>query len=420
MGGITVGNNALDIFYSYDIRGQLLEERRNGASVCYAYDKAGNRILKADVQGDVRYLYNEKNQLLIEEGIGEKKQFSYDRQGGIIEEKGSAGIRLFSYNGRHQQTKVKTEKGDVQENHYDAEGLRFELLENGRRTSFVYHDGELLHEERREENQTSYHPGVGIDAFQRGQRLSYYHRDEQLSTALIISEHGEIQNSYQYDAFGAEVEATEQFSNRSRYTGQQYDELTGQYYLRARYYNPVLGRFMQEDTYWGDGLNLYVYCGNNPVIYCDPSGFTALTDEGYFVYGLFDSGTDTPYYIGITNDVDRRRQEHINTGRLNVESTEKYPVVGELNILKEDVTYGQARGYEQFYIEEYDTRHGVRGIGGPSQDNRQNINNSYDTNRTDDRAMCFNETYNRMKEEKSKMNANNEENTYGGENPCKK
>ena len=45
---ITTGNNALDISYNYDVRGQLLEERRNGASVCCAYDKAGNRIRKTD------------------------------------------------------------------------------------------------------------------------------------------------------------------------------------------------------------------------------------------------------------------------------------------------------------------------------------------------------------------------------------
>jgi len=57
------------------------------------------------------------------------------------------------------------------------------------------------------------------------------------------------------------------------YTGQQYDQEMGQYYLRARYYNPVIGRFTQEDVYRGDGLNLYTYCKNNPVTYYDPSGF---------------------------------------------------------------------------------------------------------------------------------------------------
>ena len=273
LGDIISGSNALDLSYVYDVRGQLLEERRNGASVCYAYDKAGNRIRKTDVQGEIRYLYNEKNQLTAEESPADRKQFSYDHQGGIIEEKNSAGIRLFSYNSRHQQTRVETENGNVQENRYDAEGLRFELLENGRRTSFVYHDGELLQEEGREEQGTSYHLGAGMEAFRRGQELSYYHRDEQLSTTFITGRHGDVLNSYQYDAFGVPLETTEQLNNRIRYTGQQYDELTEQYYLRARYYNPVAGRFMQEDVYQGDGLNLYAYCHNNPVVYYDPSGY---------------------------------------------------------------------------------------------------------------------------------------------------
>ena len=48
--------------------------------------------------------------------------------------------------------------------------------------------------------------------------------------------------------------------------------MTQQYYLRARFYNPVIARFTQEDTYRGDGLNLYAYCANNPVFYVDPSG----------------------------------------------------------------------------------------------------------------------------------------------------
>ena len=60
--------------------------------------------------------------------------------------------------------------------------------------------------------------------------------------------------------------------NRFKYTGQQLDPVTQQYYLRARFYNPVIARFTQEDTYRGDGLNLYAYCANNPVYYVDPSG----------------------------------------------------------------------------------------------------------------------------------------------------
>ena len=65
----------------------------------------------------------------------------------------------------------------------------------------------------------------------------------------------------------------------------QYDQLTGQYYLKARYYNPVIGRFTQMDTYLGDGLNLYAYVQNNPVRYVDPSGHCAKCSKENGVSG---------------------------------------------------------------------------------------------------------------------------------------
>lgn len=80
-------------------------------------------------------------------------------------------------------------------------------------------------------------------------------------------------NRYQYDAFGNTVEAVEKVQNRFRYVGEQYDQVTGQYYLRARFYNPLVSRFKQEDTYISDGLSLYSYVQNNPVKYYDPSEF---------------------------------------------------------------------------------------------------------------------------------------------------
>lgn len=81
-----------------------------------------------------------------------------------------------------------------------------------------------------------------------------------------------VLNYYEYDAFGNTIRCEEQVHKRFRYTGEQYDILTGQYYLRARYYNPVIARFTQEDTYYGDGLNLYEYCRNNTITYKDPTG----------------------------------------------------------------------------------------------------------------------------------------------------
>ncbi len=108
--------------------------------------------------------------------------------------------------------------------------------------------------------------------------------DEQGSTAYITGNDGHAENCYLYDAYGNVLESRESIDNRILYTGQQCDQETGQYYLRARYYNPAAGRFLQEDTYRGDGLNLYAYCANNPVMYYDPSGHEAC---GCFLSSTF-------------------------------------------------------------------------------------------------------------------------------------
>ena len=78
-----------------------------------------------------------------------------------------------------------------------------------------------------------------------------------------------------HDAFGNFTLKEETIENRFAFTGEQYDPVSQLYYLRARFYSPAIARFMQEDTYYGDGLNLYSYCHNNPVMYVDPSGHYA-------------------------------------------------------------------------------------------------------------------------------------------------
>ncbi|MBD5463888.1 MAG: RHS repeat-associated core domain-containing protein [Lachnospiraceae bacterium] len=121
--------------------------------------------------------------------------------------------------------------------------------------------------------------GLGLSHVQTLNDGIYHacHQDEQGSTAYITGNGGAVENCYDYDAFGNVHEQKEGIENYIRYRGQQHDQEAGQYYLRARYYSPVIGRFTQEDTYRGDGLNLYAYCGNNPVMYYDPSGHNQIT-----------------------------------------------------------------------------------------------------------------------------------------------
>ncbi|MFR1885501.1 RHS repeat-associated core domain-containing protein [Blautia sp.] len=260
--------------YQYDCMDRLIEEKYDGKPVKYIYDRCGNRLVKVDSDGKEEYNYNRKNQLISHKKGTESVEYRYDLQGNILEEVDGRGKTEYYYNAFNQQTFVLMKDGGAQENWYDAEFLRAEVAENGCRSRFLYYNGELLAEsELNDTVRNRYILGYGVAASWQKEGYHSYHLDEQNSTAYITDSGRRIENSYQYDAFGVIREKNENVYNRILYTGQQYDQVTGQHYLRARYYNPVLGRFLQEDVYRGDGLNLYVYCENNSVIYYDPSGY---------------------------------------------------------------------------------------------------------------------------------------------------
>ena len=209
----------------------------------------------------------------------------------------SDGEMSYLYDGFGRLEQVTKADGSFQKNHYDAEGLRAEMEENGQLVKFLYNeDREAAAEEESDGNVIRYIRGLGLISSDSEKAKTYYHyvSDEQGSITHVINgedkESGELPqenvqpqvlNHYEYDAFGNTVSCEEQVHNRFRYTGEQYDPLTGQYYLRARYYNPVIARFTQEDTYYGDGLNLYTYCQNNPILYHDPTGHGTKENSPY-------------------------------------------------------------------------------------------------------------------------------------------
>ncbi|MTI66246.1 MAG: RHS repeat-associated core domain-containing protein [Firmicutes bacterium] len=104
----------------------------------------------------------------------------------------------------------------------------------------------------------------------------------------LTDKNGDIVANYEYDAWGKILSKSSTVNtgdgvalwkaNPFRYSGYQYDDKTGLYYLKSRYYSPFLGRFITRDAVFA--LNLYSYAANNPTNFVDPDGFVPIDDKG--------------------------------------------------------------------------------------------------------------------------------------------
>ena len=266
--------------YAYDALTRLKQVEYPGFREELFYDKAGNRVRRVveeaggnpctvpTVALEESYIYDSRNRLKERRGKGGCEHYTYDEAGNLLKD----GRASYTYDAFNRTSRVETFSGEIQINRYDAEGLRYEIEENGRLVQFIYRDKEVVLEEKEEENIRYIRTEQLLASDAQHAKTWYHYASDELGSITHVEQGGEILNRYEYDAWGNLTACEEEVENRFTFTGQQLDPISQQYYLRARYYNPVIGRFTQEDTYYEDGLNLYAYCRNNPVTYVDPSG----------------------------------------------------------------------------------------------------------------------------------------------------
>ena len=275
--------------YTYDALGQLIQVNdhsdtrsgENGTTWKYTYDLGGN-ILKKErfAYNDtttpletVTYTYGDANwrdKLTAVNG----STICYDAIGNPLND----GTWTYTWqNGRQLQKMQKA--GVTVEFVYNADGLRVQKTVNGVATKYTLHGKNVVHMTSGTDELHFFYDAQNRPTVVVYNGTAYaYVKSLQGDVVAILDENGNAVVSYGYDAWGAPLWCTGELAETLgkvqpfRYRGYVFDEETGLYYLRSRYYNPRWGRFVNAD---GAIIqkNLFAYCSNGPIVGYDPSGF---------------------------------------------------------------------------------------------------------------------------------------------------
>ena len=266
--------------YKYDTLGRLVREnnKKLGKTFVFSYDNKGNIVTRTE------YAFTLKDDDFVKEATGEVFEYVY------------SGEKLVSYNGEVFEYddigNPTTYRGNTltwrfgrrltsfgaNTFDYNAEGKRIKKND----ISYIYDSqGRLFAQSNGIEY--FYDEISSPIAFAYNGEVYYYKKDLLGNVIEILDTTGTTVVKYTYDAWGNHtVTDYTDFGlgsvNPIRYRSYYYDTETGLYFLQTRYYDPHTGRFINIDdvSYLEpetiNGLNLYAYCGDNPIEYFDPNG----------------------------------------------------------------------------------------------------------------------------------------------------
>lgn len=257
-------------FFSYDALNRLTSwTDKAGQVTSYQYDDAGNLLQK----GDKTFAYNAAHEIT-------NTGFSYDANGNMT----SDGVNNYVYDQENrliQVTKV-ADGSTVATYAYDYRGLRISKTTANGTVRFHWDDKQRLIRESDGTGNTIalyFYTGNQLVAMEKGGIMYYTHTNHRGDIVGVSDQNKNIVTNYTYGPYG---EPLQKVGNVDvipfRYAGYYYDEETGLYYVKARYYSPEIGRFMTRDQVdFAEmteplSLNPYAYVHGNPVKYVDPEG----------------------------------------------------------------------------------------------------------------------------------------------------
>jgi RHS repeat-associated protein len=250
---------------------------------------------------DAIYTYNYDNRLATIYG---GTTFTHDANGNLRTKTVGSTTTTYTWNYGNMLTDIAVTGGSTYHYAYDGLGNRVKKIDSSGETRYIVDPSEspsrVLAETDVNNHITAYYVyGLGLISkitppdYTPPNQAYYYHYDGIGSTIAITNSSGNVVKSYSYDTFGKMTsESIEQFSNPFRYVGKYgvMDDGNGLLDMRARYYDPEIGRFINKDPIgWRGGINMYAYVLNNPVNFVDPLGLAygrglgqvSLIVEGY-------------------------------------------------------------------------------------------------------------------------------------------
>ena len=251
------------------------------------YDDAGNILTASDGSSSHTYTYGDaqwKDLLTAYDGHA----ITYDAIGNPTSWHDGT---TFTWDlGRRLMSAENTASGLDNSYTYDSDGLRLTKTVGDVQHKYVWQGSRLVSENwAGQELEFFYDESGSPYAFSykasatAAPVMYYYVTNLQGDVVNILDAGGNIKASYTYNAWGEILSATGDMAdiNPLRYRGYYFDSDTGLYYLKSRYYDPQLCRFINSDEYASTGqgilgINMFAYCLNNPANYIDSEGMSAL------------------------------------------------------------------------------------------------------------------------------------------------
>jgi RHS repeat-associated protein len=261
--------NGVTSNYTYDPLYQLTQVTQGvGTTETYSYDAVGNRLSSSGVPN---YSYNSSNELT----SNSNGSYTYDANGNTLSDPSG---KSYTWDFENRLTQVVNPGVGTTTFRYDPFGRRIQKSGPNGTINYLYDKHSLIEEVDNTGNVlTRYTQNKGIDrplAQLRSGTTSYYQQDGLGSVTSLSNSAGALAGTYTYDSYGKATASTGTPTHPLQYTAREFDSETSLLFNRARYFDPSVGRFLNQDPIqFGGGTNFYAYTRNNPIVRTDPLGY---------------------------------------------------------------------------------------------------------------------------------------------------